>query len=160
MTNISPHGFWLLLEGDEKLLPFKDFPWFKSATVAQICHVEPLRENHLYWPDLDIDLPVASIDHPERFPRVSMVVGRTVVAEKTAPDHRDDWRILRICCRDFCRSAAMLRESPSHSPGTAELRLSGPSSMLRESPSHSPSIAGAFGLDLTSPSRTAIRSSR
>ena len=26
---------------------------------------------HLYWPDLDIDLAVESIDHPEQFPLVS-----------------------------------------------------------------------------------------
>jgi hypothetical protein len=26
---------------------------------------------HLYWPDLDIDLSVESIEHPERFPLVS-----------------------------------------------------------------------------------------
>jgi hypothetical protein len=27
--------------------------------------------HHLYWPDLDIDLAVESIRHPEQFPLVS-----------------------------------------------------------------------------------------
>jgi hypothetical protein len=27
--------------------------------------------HHLYWPDLDIDLAVESIEHPEQFPLVS-----------------------------------------------------------------------------------------
>ena len=27
----------------------------------------------LYWPDLDVDLAVESIEHPERFPLVSKV---------------------------------------------------------------------------------------
>jgi hypothetical protein len=27
--------------------------------------------HHLYWPDLDVDLAVESLDHPERFPLVS-----------------------------------------------------------------------------------------
>lgn len=73
VTNISPHGFWLLLKGHEKLLPYEHFPWFRNATVAQICQVELLSENHLYWPELDIDLSVESIDHPECFPLVSKV---------------------------------------------------------------------------------------
>jgi hypothetical protein len=29
--------------------------------------------HHLYWPDLDIDLAVESIRHPEKFPLVSRV---------------------------------------------------------------------------------------
>lgn len=33
VTNISRHGFWPLLDDEELLLPFEQFPWFKSATV-------------------------------------------------------------------------------------------------------------------------------
>jgi hypothetical protein len=29
VTNISKHGFWLLLDRRELFLPFEDFPWFK-----------------------------------------------------------------------------------------------------------------------------------
>ena len=36
VTNISRHGFWLLLGDEELLLPFEQFPWFRSATVEQI----------------------------------------------------------------------------------------------------------------------------
>jgi hypothetical protein len=35
VTNISKHGFWLLLDEEELLLPFEQFPWFRSATVEQ-----------------------------------------------------------------------------------------------------------------------------
>lgn len=73
ITNISPHGFWLRLGDEEKLLPFQEFPWFRNATVAQICHVVLLSENHLYWPELDIDLAVDSIDHPDRYPLKSRI---------------------------------------------------------------------------------------
>jgi len=40
VTNISQHGFWLLLDEDELFLPFKDFPWFKSAPVEAILRLE------------------------------------------------------------------------------------------------------------------------
>lgn len=68
ITNISKHGFWLLLAGRELFLPFDDFPWFKQATVDQIFRVERPAPRHLRWPDLDVDLSIDSIEHPERYP--------------------------------------------------------------------------------------------
>jgi len=71
VTNISKHGFWLLLGDEELLLPFEHFPWFKLATVEQISNVERPSPNHLYWPSLDVDLAVESIRQPEAFPLIS-----------------------------------------------------------------------------------------
>ncbi|HET7436556.1 MAG TPA: DUF2442 domain-containing protein [Thermoanaerobaculia bacterium] len=68
VTNISAHGFWLWLSGRELFLPFSEFPWFTTASVAQLTHVEWPSDDHLYWPDLDIDLSVRSIENPEAFP--------------------------------------------------------------------------------------------
>ncbi len=68
VTNISPHGFWILLGGRELYVSFAEFPWFSDASVAKISHVEWPSEDHLCWPDLDIDLSVRSIEHPEEFP--------------------------------------------------------------------------------------------
>ncbi|HRZ51956.1 MAG TPA: DUF2442 domain-containing protein [Candidatus Contendobacter sp.] len=73
ITNISRHGFWLLLKDEELFLPFSDFPWFQDAAVRKILNVELLSPNHLYWPELDVDLAVESIRHPERFPLVSKI---------------------------------------------------------------------------------------
>jgi len=71
VTNVSPHGFWLFVGEREMFVPFKDFPWFREATVREITHVELPSPHHLYWPDLDIDLAVESIGHPEKYPLVS-----------------------------------------------------------------------------------------
>jgi hypothetical protein len=38
-----------------------------------LVRVELPSSHHLYWPDLDVDLAVESIEHPERFPLVSQV---------------------------------------------------------------------------------------
>lgn len=73
VTNISRHGFWVLLNDEELFLPFAEFPWFRDVAVGKILHVELPSPNHLYWPELDIDLAVESIRHPERFPLVSQV---------------------------------------------------------------------------------------
>jgi hypothetical protein len=71
VTNVSTHGFWLLLQGQEVFLPFEQFPWFREAPIGKLVNVQLLSERHLYWPDLDIDLAVDSIHHPERYPLVS-----------------------------------------------------------------------------------------
>ena len=71
VTTISKHGFWLLLDEEELLLPFEQFPWFGSATVEQITNVERPSPEHLYWPSLDVDLAVESIRQPEAFPLVA-----------------------------------------------------------------------------------------
>ncbi len=71
VTQISKHGIWLLLKEKEYFLSFEDFPWFKDASVSAIHNVELLNEHHLYWPDLDVDLAIESVEHPELFPLVT-----------------------------------------------------------------------------------------
>jgi hypothetical protein len=73
VTNISKHGFWLLIDGHELFLSFDDFPWFKQATVESILRLERPSSGHLHWPDLDVDLAVDSIEHPERYPLKSQL---------------------------------------------------------------------------------------
>ncbi|MBL9120814.1 MAG: DUF2442 domain-containing protein [Phycisphaerae bacterium] len=71
VTNISGHGFWLLMGSEELPVPYAKFPWFKQATVGQIALVERPTQNHLYWPALDVDLSVDSLRDPDAFPLVS-----------------------------------------------------------------------------------------
>ena len=71
VTNVSNHGFWLMLGDEELFVPFSQFPWFKDAPIAKLTHVEHPQPHHLYWPELDVDVAVDSIRHPEKFPLVS-----------------------------------------------------------------------------------------
>ena len=71
VTNVSPHGFWLFIEARELFVSFEAFPWFREASIREIGNVTRPSPHHLYWPDLDVDLAVESLDHPERFPLVS-----------------------------------------------------------------------------------------
>ncbi len=75
VTQISKNGIWLLLQEKEHFLSFEKFPWFREAAVSAIHNVELLNEHHLYWPELDIDLAVESIEHTDQFPLVSDVFG-------------------------------------------------------------------------------------
>jgi len=71
VSHISQHGVWLLLRDRELFLSYQDFPWFKDAAVSAVLNVQLPQPHHLYWPDLDLDLAVESIEHPERFPLVA-----------------------------------------------------------------------------------------
>jgi hypothetical protein len=68
VTNISQHGFWMLVDERELFIPFSEFPWFKNATIEAILRLERPTPTHLYWPELDVDLSLDSIEHPDRYP--------------------------------------------------------------------------------------------
>lgn len=100
VTHISEHGFWLLLPAGEAFVAFELFPWFHDASIRQLQNVRLLHRDHLYWPDLDIDLAVESIEHPERYPLVSGVrsnkaLQRSVGAGKVSDEPRPRRRAVR-----------------------------------------------------------------
>ncbi|MBU1664567.1 MAG: DUF2442 domain-containing protein [Gammaproteobacteria bacterium] len=73
VSGVTRNGFWLLLDDEELFVPFADFPWFRGATVASLFQVERPQPHHLYWPELDVDLAVESIRHPDDFPLIAEV---------------------------------------------------------------------------------------
>ena len=75
VTHVSRHGFWVLLDAEELLVPFEHFPWFKNATIDQLTDVQWPAQDHLYWPQLDADLSVESIRNPAAFPLMSKRLG-------------------------------------------------------------------------------------
>ncbi len=77
VSHVSKHGFWLLLKDEELLVSFAEFPWFKEVSIEQLSKVELPSDNHLYWPQLDIDICVDSIRNPKAFPLISKVSSKT-----------------------------------------------------------------------------------
>ena len=86
VTNVSPHGFWLFIGEQEVFLSFTDFPWFKDASIQGLSRVELPSPHHLYWPELDIDLAVDSLAHPERYPLISQVQPNKRLHPTKAPE--------------------------------------------------------------------------
>jgi len=68
VTNISKHGFWLLIEKKEYFVPFTDYPQFKKATIEQIIDFEMLSPKQLFWKSLDCDIEIAALESPQQFP--------------------------------------------------------------------------------------------
>jgi len=67
ITSIENDGFWLLVEDREYFIPFDRYQEFRQATIEQIFN---FRQNfdEFHWPDLDIDIELGALEHPERFP--------------------------------------------------------------------------------------------
>ncbi len=70
VQDISKFGIWLFVKGTEYLLPYSEYPWFKEAKISQIYNVQLVHRDHLYWPDLDIDLEIESLKNPAQYPLV------------------------------------------------------------------------------------------
>jgi hypothetical protein len=64
IMTIDRRGFWLRWRDEELYVPFALFPWFEHATVAQLCRIEHLGRECLYWPGLDLELALDRIRHP------------------------------------------------------------------------------------------------
>src|SRR5215475_13747024 len=67
VSHISRHGLWLLVGDEEFWLPFTEYPWFQAAPISNVRNVELLHGMHLHWPDMDVDLELDALQHPEDY---------------------------------------------------------------------------------------------
>ena len=65
---IDDDGLDLLVNDRTFRLDFQRHPWFKGAPEAMLRNVSLRWGEFLRWPDLDVDLEVESLVHPERYP--------------------------------------------------------------------------------------------
>ncbi len=68
VENITPFGIWLYVKGEEYFLDYEDYPYFRDQTLSAIQNVQLLHGYHLYWPELDVDLEIDNLEHPEKYP--------------------------------------------------------------------------------------------
>ena len=68
ISHISSNGVWLLSNDKELFMSYEEFPWFKDQPVKSIINIEEPSPGHFYWPDIDVDLTLETIEHPEKFP--------------------------------------------------------------------------------------------
>ncbi|NMF96463.2 DUF2442 domain-containing protein [Aromatoleum toluolicum] len=68
VTAITDQGISLVLDGQRLHLPYDQFPWFRAVPRELIGRVVRPTPGHLYWPELDIDLSLESIERPNAAP--------------------------------------------------------------------------------------------
>jgi len=65
---ISDQGLRIRVRGREYFLSYAFFPWFEGRPRQAVLNVREEFPGHLHWPELDVDLSLEIIEHPERFP--------------------------------------------------------------------------------------------
>ena len=70
VQGVLKDGLWLLIQDHEYFLPLTEHPWLRTASLSALQRVKLLHGRHLYWPELDVDLDVESLEHPERYPLI------------------------------------------------------------------------------------------
>ena len=70
VQDITRYGIWLYLKGSEYFLSYKNFPWFKDSKISEIYNVELRHQEHLHWPDIDVDIEIDSLKNPNNYPLI------------------------------------------------------------------------------------------
>jgi hypothetical protein len=70
VSSIAAEGFWLLADDREFFVPFADYPVFRGATILQIFNVQRIAPQQYRWAELDADIELDALEHPERYPLI------------------------------------------------------------------------------------------
>ncbi len=68
VTRVSGRGIWVQAHDRKFFLSYFDFPWFKDKPMLAVMHVEECSPGEFYWPLLDINLSLDTLQSPHRFP--------------------------------------------------------------------------------------------
>ena len=67
---INGQGIMLSVLGNDYFLSYNRIPWMQDAPIRSVLNVQMSGSRAIEWPDLDIDLEIESLRHPERYPLV------------------------------------------------------------------------------------------
>lgn len=84
VVGIGKAGVWLQVGAEVFFLAHTRYPWFYQAPVSAVLNVEFLHDVHLRWPDLDVDLELDALRHPEKYPLIFRAGPKYVVVIEKA----------------------------------------------------------------------------
>ena len=67
---INSQGIMLSVLGNDYFVSYNRLPWLRNARISSALNVRMAGRNAIEWPDLDVDLEIESLKHPERYPLV------------------------------------------------------------------------------------------
>ena len=78
---INSQGIMLSVCGQDFFLSYNRIPWMRDASIKSVLNVQMSGRNAIEWPDLDVDLEIDSLRHPERYPLLIKRNPLDVIAE-------------------------------------------------------------------------------
>lgn len=67
---INDKGLMLSVLGNDYFVSYNRLPWMRNARISEVLNVQLSGKSAIEWPELDIDLEIESLQHPERFPLI------------------------------------------------------------------------------------------
>ena len=67
---INAQGIMLSVQGHDYFLSYNRIPWMQDAPIRSVLNVQMSGPEAIEWPDLDVDLEIESLRHPERYPLI------------------------------------------------------------------------------------------
>ncbi|MEY8486116.1 DUF2442 domain-containing protein [uncultured Parabacteroides sp.] len=67
---INSQGMMLSVLGQDYFVSYNRVPWLKDARVSSVLNVRMSGLRAIEWPELDVDLEIESLKHPERYPLI------------------------------------------------------------------------------------------
>ena len=67
---INAQGMMLSVQGQDYFVSYNRVPWLRDARVSSVLNVRMSGNRAIEWPELDVDLEIESLKHPERYPLV------------------------------------------------------------------------------------------
>ena len=65
---INDKGLMISVQGQDYFLSYNRIPWMRNASIADALNVQMSGRNAIERPNLDVDLEIESLKHPERYP--------------------------------------------------------------------------------------------
>ena len=67
---INAQGIMISVQGYDYFLSYNRIPWMQDAPIRSVLNVQMSGSESIELPDLDIDLEIESLRHPERYPLI------------------------------------------------------------------------------------------
>ena len=67
---INSQGIMLSVLGQDYFVSYNRLPWLRDASVRSVLNIQMTSPRAIEWPDLDVDLEIDCLKHPERYPLV------------------------------------------------------------------------------------------
>ncbi len=67
---INDKGLMISVLGQDYFLSYNRIPWMRNASISDALNVQMCGRNAIEWPNLDVDLEIESLKHPERYPLI------------------------------------------------------------------------------------------
>ncbi len=78
---INSQGIMISVCGQDYFLSYNRIPWMRDASIKSVLNIQMSGRNSIEWPDLDVDLEIDSLRHPERYPLLIKRNSLDVIAE-------------------------------------------------------------------------------